>query len=362
MLLITFVENIFKHGIDRSAAGNAFGLSLVQQDGFLLFSTENPLPADGPKTSSQGSGSKTWKNVLSCYTETGLNYGLPDGVRLSGLSKNSAHMNLRCLIVDDEPNAVKLLEMFILQNTSWDQPAKCYDAREALTYLKTYPVDLIFLDINMPHLTGMEMATLLPPSVRIVFTTAYSEYAADSYGYPTIDYLLKPITLKRFYAALQKIEAHYSRADQSGGISASPVMLPSPVPSAAPPFPQTPYRRRPPQPHRPLPIPLSPNARPPSLRRKNTSSSNPAGHFRRSCSKRSSISKARKNTSASSPRPTNCSSTGGSRISKNSSPPLSPGYTIPISSISPSWSRSAIIISSSAESRYPSARNSARRL
>ena len=128
-------------------------------------------------------------------------------------------MNLRCLIVDDEPNAVKLLEMFILQNTSWDQPAKCYDAREALTYLKTYPIDLIFLDINMPHLTGMEMATLLPPSVRIVFTTAYSEYAADSYGYPTIDYLLKPITLKRFYAALQKIEAHYSRADQSGAAS-----------------------------------------------------------------------------------------------------------------------------------------------
>ena len=114
-------------------------------------------------------------------------------------------MNLRCLIVDDEPNAVKLLEMFILQNTSWEQPAKCYDAREALTYLKTHPVDLIFLDINMPHLTGMEMATLLPPSVRIVFTTAYSEYAADSYGYPTIDYLLKPISFERFSKAVNKI-------------------------------------------------------------------------------------------------------------------------------------------------------------
>jgi two-component system, LytTR family, response regulator len=145
-------------------------------------------------------------------------------------------MNLRCLIVDDEPNAVKLLEMFILQNTSWDQPAKCYDAREALTYLKTYPVDLIFLDINMPHLTGMEMATLLPPSVRIVFTTAYSEYAADSYGYPTIDYLLKPITLKRFYAALQKIEAHYSRGDQSaagGATGLSGTASPAPAPSAS---------------------------------------------------------------------------------------------------------------------------------
>jgi two-component system, LytTR family, response regulator len=148
-------------------------------------------------------------------------------------------MNLRCLIVDDEPNAVKLLEMFILQNTSWEQPAKCYDAREALTYLKTHPVDLIFLDINMPHLTGMEMATLLPPSVRIVFTTAYSEYAADSYGYPTIDYLLKPITLKRFYAALQKIEAHYSRTDQSGGVSAATGPALSGATSAASPLPGT---------------------------------------------------------------------------------------------------------------------------
>ena len=122
-------------------------------------------------------------------------------------------MNLRCLIVDDEPNAVSLLEMFIRQNTVWDLVGKCYDAPEALSFLKTHPVDLIFLDINMPHLTGIEMAALLPPSTSIVFTTAYSEYAADSYSFPTIDYLLKPITLKRFYAALQKIEAHFSRPE-----------------------------------------------------------------------------------------------------------------------------------------------------
>jgi two-component system LytT family response regulator len=119
-------------------------------------------------------------------------------------------MNLRCLIVDDEPNAVSLLEMFIRQNTEWDPPAKCYDAREALSFLKDHPIDLIFLDINMPHLSGIDMAALLPPSIHIVFTTAYSEFAADSYTYPTIDYLLKPITLKRFYAALQKIEAHFA--------------------------------------------------------------------------------------------------------------------------------------------------------
>jgi DNA-binding LytR/AlgR family response regulator len=119
-------------------------------------------------------------------------------------------MNLSCLIVDDEPNAVDLLEMFIRQNTAWNLLAKCYDAREALAFLKTTKVDLIFLDINMPHLTGMEMAALLPASTSIVFTTAYSEYAAESYSFQTIDYLLKPITLKRFYAALQKIEAFFA--------------------------------------------------------------------------------------------------------------------------------------------------------
>jgi two-component system LytT family response regulator len=126
-------------------------------------------------------------------------------------------IRLRCLIVDDEPNAVNLLEMFIQQNTSWDLVAKCYDAREALVFLKTHTVDLIFLDINMPHLTGIEMAALLPPATRIVFTTAYSEFAAESYGFPTIDYLLKPITLKRFYAALQKIEDYFGRPDHQPG-------------------------------------------------------------------------------------------------------------------------------------------------
>lgn len=134
-------------------------------------------------------------------------------------------MSLHCLIVDDEPNAVSLLEMFIRQNTSWELAGKCYDAPEALSFLKTHPVDLIFLDINMPHLTGMEMAALLPPSTSIVFTTAYSEYAADSYGFPTIDYLLKPITLKRFYAALQKIEAHFAK----------PADFQDPAPATTPP-------------------------------------------------------------------------------------------------------------------------------
>src|SRR5476651_2402360 len=119
-------------------------------------------------------------------------------------------MNLTCIIVDDEPNAVNLLEILIQQNTKWQLLAKCYDALEAMAFLKENKPDFIFLDINMPQLTGMELAGLLSKDTKIVFTTAYSEYAAESYTFQTIDYLLKPITLKRFLAAMQKIEAYFN--------------------------------------------------------------------------------------------------------------------------------------------------------
>jgi len=120
-------------------------------------------------------------------------------------------MNLTCIIIDDEPDAIDLVELLIKQSTSWTLKAKCFDALEALAFLKKNPVDFIFLDINMPKLTGMELATLLPPRTKIVFTTAYSEYAVDSYSFHTIDYLLKPITLKRFLASVKKIEQHFSK-------------------------------------------------------------------------------------------------------------------------------------------------------
>ena len=119
-------------------------------------------------------------------------------------------MNLSCIIIDDEPNAVDLLDMFIRQATVWTLCHKCYDALEAMTFLKQQRVDFVFLDINMPQLSGMEMAALLPAETKIVFTTAYSEFALDSYNFPTIDYLLKPITLKRFLAAQTKIEGYFS--------------------------------------------------------------------------------------------------------------------------------------------------------
>lgn len=113
------------------------------------------------------------------------------------------------MIVDDEPNAVNLLEVLIGQTTSWQLLARCYNALEAIAFLKENAVDLLFLDINMPMLNGMELASLLSEETAIVFTTAHSEHAAESYSFNTIDYLLKPITLKRFLAATKKVEAYF---------------------------------------------------------------------------------------------------------------------------------------------------------
>jgi two-component system LytT family response regulator len=125
-------------------------------------------------------------------------------------------MSLKCIIVDDEPNAINLLAVLIEQTTGWQLLARCMNALEAISFLKNNAVDIIFLDINMPMLSGMEFAALLPAETGIVFTTAYSEHGAESYVFNTIDYLLKPITLKRFLASVKKIEAHFG-----GRISAS---------------------------------------------------------------------------------------------------------------------------------------------
>src|ERR1700748_2271784 len=99
-------------------------------------------------------------------------------------------MKLTCIIVDDEPNAVKLLEVLVQEHTDWQCLSLCYNASEALAFLKNNNVDFIFLDINMPKLSGMELAGLLPSNAKIVFTTAYSEYAVDSFNFQTVDYLL----------------------------------------------------------------------------------------------------------------------------------------------------------------------------
>ena len=130
---------------------------------------------------------------------------------------------VNCLIIDDEPNAGQLLQDYIAKVPYLVLKATCFDAMEALEFLSRNQADLIFLDINMPELSGMELINMLPREQKIIFTTAYSEYAIQSYEYNAVDYLLKPITFRRFLMAVQK--AAHLMDDQPK--NAAPSLLPS---------------------------------------------------------------------------------------------------------------------------------------
>lgn len=111
---------------------------------------------------------------------------------------------MTCLIVDDEPLAADLLANYVSQIPYLSLRHKCYQAANALDFLRIETVDLIFADINMPALNGMDFARVLPREQKLIFTTAYSGYAVESYSVSTIDYLLKPITFERFVQAVEK--------------------------------------------------------------------------------------------------------------------------------------------------------------
>ncbi len=126
------------------------------------------------------------------------------------------------MIVEDEPHALRLLEDHIGKLTFLQLEARFFDATEALQYLKQHTVDLIFLDINMPGLSGMDMAAMLPLQQKLIFTTAYSEYALDSFEYQVVDYLLKPISFKRFMQAVNKLTAFLQQEVPGSAVSSMP--------------------------------------------------------------------------------------------------------------------------------------------
>ena len=111
---------------------------------------------------------------------------------------------IRCMVIDDEPLAVEMVKNFILRTPFLQFTASFTDAVDALTALKEHSVELLFLDINMPDLDGMSLAAMVPESTRIIFTTAFKEYAFDSYGVNALDFLLKPINYARFLKSAEK--------------------------------------------------------------------------------------------------------------------------------------------------------------
>lgn len=118
---------------------------------------------------------------------------------------------LSCIIVDDEPLAVKLLESFVAKTPELQLLASFTDSVEAINAVKEQKPDLLFLDIQMPDLNGMELAHMIPPTTRVVFTTAFKEYAFESYEVSALDFLLKPIRYNKFLAAVEKAKQWYER-------------------------------------------------------------------------------------------------------------------------------------------------------
>lgn len=110
----------------------------------------------------------------------------------------------KCIIVDDEPAAHYVLANYIKQNPQLELVFQGYNGIEAMDYLRENKVDLMFLDINMPEISGMELLKIIPTHPKTILTTAYSEYALESYDYGVIDYLLKPIYFPRFLKAIDR--------------------------------------------------------------------------------------------------------------------------------------------------------------
>lgn len=115
--------------------------------------------------------------------------------------------NVKCIIVDDEPTARDIIRIHIEQIDDIEIVAICKNAIEAINALNKYTVDLIFLDINMPDMSGISLAKSVQNSTKIIFTTAYREYAIDGFDLQAVDYLLKPISLSRLIKAVQKFRA-----------------------------------------------------------------------------------------------------------------------------------------------------------
>lgn len=114
---------------------------------------------------------------------------------------------ITCIAIDDEPKALEVIERYCKKTSLVDLRATFREPVKAIEFLNREKVDLIFLDINMPDISGMQLVQTLSPRPMIIFTTAYSHYAVESYDQNALDYLLKPITFERFLAAINKAAA-----------------------------------------------------------------------------------------------------------------------------------------------------------
>ena len=131
---------------------------------------------------------------------------------------------MKAIIVDDEPKAIHLIKTYLEYFNSIDVVGTFRNGLKAFEYLSKEPVDLIFLDINMPHISGISLSKMLPEHIKVIFTTAYSEYAVESYEIQAVDYLVKPISLERFTKSVSRVIANNERTST---VDKTPILLKS---------------------------------------------------------------------------------------------------------------------------------------
>ena len=125
-------------------------------------------------------------------------------------------MIIKCAIVDDEPLAVELLASYVKKTPFLELCGKYNNATDALHGINETPIDLLFLDIQMPELNGLELSKMIPETTRIVFTTAFNQYAVDGFRVNALDYLLKPISYADFLEASNKAMQWFQLVQQQG--------------------------------------------------------------------------------------------------------------------------------------------------
>lgn len=116
-------------------------------------------------------------------------------------------MAFKCIIVDDEPPATRILKNYVEKVSFLEEAGIFNDSLKALEFLNSNKVDVIFLDIQMPQLTGLQLSKIISKEVKVIFTTAYPDFALEGFELNAVDYLLKPIAFERFYQAVSKLNA-----------------------------------------------------------------------------------------------------------------------------------------------------------
>lgn len=127
--------------------------------------------------------------------------------------KHNYTLMIRAIALDDEPPALNVLQSFCEKMGTIVLEKTFTGVADALKYLEQFPVDLLFLDINMPAISGIDFYKSIPQKIMVIFTTAYSEHAVESYNLNAVDYLLKPFTFQRFLQAVEKADK-YLRLEQ----------------------------------------------------------------------------------------------------------------------------------------------------